>query len=243
MKEPLVSWLYAQTLPGGQRCKAAARGPDTTACEAQLERSSTTEFWPQQFSGGTITTGFLGSPPLQRSEYFVAAESTSDIAATVSFAAAHNLRLVIKGTGHDFLARGNARSPGTLMLWTHRMQGIAWSTDGAHTVTLAAGVRWGDAYDSAQQRGRFVLGGHCESVGAVGGFPAAGGWGSFSRAFGTAADNMLSAEVVTADGAVSTVSEGARPELFFALRGGGGGTFAAVSSITCPRPPGAVKRH
>ena len=47
---------------------------------------------------------------------------------------------------------------------TSVLEGVAWSTDGAHTVTLAAGVRWGDAYDSAQQRGRFVLGGHCESV-------------------------------------------------------------------------------
>ena len=174
-------------------CTTGSGGEDT-ACTLALNRSELTEFWTQKFPAGSITTGFMGSGALVPSEYAVAAASPADIAAAVRFANFANLRLMVKGTGHDFFGRGNARHTGSLLLWTHRMQSVSWSSDN-QTVTVAAGVRWEDVYMQGQERGKFVLGGHCDSVGAAGGFVLAGGWGPFSRRFGTAADNVLSGAV------------------------------------------------
>jgi len=82
------------------------------------------------------------------------------------------------------------------------------------------------------ERGLFVLGGACASVGAAGGFPQGGGFGMFSKRYGTAADNMLAATVVIATGEVLKVNETSNSDLFWALRGGGGGTFGIVTSLT-----------
>jgi FAD/FMN-containing dehydrogenase len=77
-----------------------------------------------------------------------------------------------------------------------------------------------------------VQGGGCVSVGAAGGFPQGGGFGSFSRRYGTAAGNMLEAEVVLASGEIVVANEAQHADLFWALRGGGGGTFGVVTRLT-----------
>jgi FAD/FMN-containing dehydrogenase len=96
---------------------------------------------------------------------------------------------------------------------------------------------------SAQDR--YAQGGGCTSVGAAGGFTQGGGFGSFSKRYGTAAGSVVEIEVVTADGQVVVASEARHPDLFWALRGGGGGTFGIVSRMTVathapPRTLGAA---
>jgi FAD/FMN-containing dehydrogenase len=159
--------------------------------------------------------------------------------------------VAVKGTGHDYLGRSGA--PGALLIWTHRMRrttvhdsfcaaGTPPGTEGrpaagAPALTVAAGTRWLEAYRALEGSGRLVPGGGCNTVGAAGGFTMGGGYSSFARRFGTAAGSVLEMEVVTANGAVLVVNEHQHPDLFWALRGGGGGTFGVVTSVTYATHP------
>ncbi len=110
-------------------------------------------------------------------------------------------------------------------------QGCPASTAQA-AVTLDAGADWIQAYSAVTTRaGRYVQGGGCTTVG-VAGLIQSGGFGSFSKHYGTAAAGLLEAEVVTADGKIRTVNRCMEPDLFWALKGGGGGSFGVVSRIT-----------
>ena len=99
-------------------------------------------------------------------------------------------------------------------------------------VSLGAGCVWLEAYDAVTTKaGRYVQGGGCVTVG-VGGFVQGGGFGGFSKGFGTGASNLLEAEVVTADGQVRIANDCTNSDLFWALKGGGGGTFGVVTRLT-----------
>jgi len=177
----------------------------------------------------------------------VAAEDANDVAAAVDFARRHRLRLVIKGTGHDYLGRSSA--PDSLLVWTHRMRrvsvhdaftprGCPAGQAGTPAVSVEAGTRWLEAYQEVTvKHGRYVQGGGCTSVGAAGGFMQGGGFGSWSKKYGIAAASMLEAEVVTADGRLLIANGCQNQDLFWALRGGGGGTFGIVTRVTLMTHP------
>ena len=98
-------------------------------------------------------------------------------------------------------------------------------------ISLGAGCIWLHAYQAAAAARRYVQGGGCTTVG-VGGLLLGGGFGSFSKRYGLAAASLLEAEIVTADGAVRIVNATREPDLFWALKGGGGGTFGVVTRFT-----------
>ena len=99
-------------------------------------------------------------------------------------------------------------------------------------VTVGAGTIWLQAYDAVTTKaGAYVQGGGCTTVG-VAGLIQSGGFGSFSKHYGMAAAGLLEAEVVTADGKVRIANACTNADLFWALKGGGGGTFGAVSKLT-----------
>jgi FAD/FMN-containing dehydrogenase len=184
--------------------------------------------------------GWVDAWTFQPSDYAVAAESAADIAAAVDFARTNRIRLAVKGGGHSYF--GNSNAPRSLLVWTRRMESIelddAFLPKGAPAdhrplpaVTVGAGALWGRVYDKVAKAGGYVQGGGCLTVG-VAGFTLGGGFGSLSKAFGTGAANLLEAEVVTADGRVRTANAWSEPELFFALRGGGGGSFGIVTRVT-----------
>jgi FAD/FMN-containing dehydrogenase len=191
--------------------------------------------------------GWLGAWNAAPSAYAVVAESPDDIAAAVNFAREHRLRLVIKGTGHDYLGRSNA--PNSLLVWTHKMrrvtlhdlfvgQGCPSTYKGIPAVTVEAGTRWLEAYQEVTvKNGRYVQGGGCTSVGVAGGFIQGGGFGSWSNKYGLAAAGMLEAHVVTADGKLRVANACQNSDLFWALRGGGGGTFGVVTQVTLMTHP------
>jgi FAD/FMN-containing dehydrogenase len=200
----------------------------------------------QDLSGGTESQGYHGAWTALPSAYAVVAADSGDIAAAVTFAAKHHVRLVVKGTGHDYLGRSTA--PDSLLVWTHRMRDIvvqaAFVPRGCATaapvpaVTIGAGARWLEAYQEVTgKHRRYVQGGGCTSVGAAGGFLQGGGFGSWSRKYGLAAASLLEAEVVTVDGTVVTANECSHPDLWWALRGGGGGTFGVVTKVTLKTHP------
>lgn len=202
----------------------------------------TNPFEIQEHAGGTQSAGWLRAWKAAQSEYAVAAASAEDVVAAVRFAKEHNLRVVIKGTGHDYLGRSSA--PRSLLIWTHNMRKVelvdAFVAQGCpntdapiKAVSVGAGTRWLEAYDEVTvKHHRYVQGGGCTSVGAAGGFVQGGGFGSFSKKYGTAASSVLEAEVVTADGELRVANRCQNQDLFWALRGGGGGTFGVVTKLT-----------
>lgn len=97
---------------------------------------------------------------------------------------------------------------------------------------VGAGTIWMQAYDAVITRGgAYVQGGGCTTVG-VAGLIQSGGFGSFSKHYGLAAAGLLEAEVVTADGDIRIANACTNPDLFWALKGGGGGSFGGVSQLT-----------
>jgi FAD/FMN-containing dehydrogenase len=222
------------------RCRSGGHDTDCPAALARLRNPYLIEDDPAGFH----TTGWFGAYDARPSPVTVAAETAADIAVAVGYARDRGLGLVIKGTGHDYLGRSSA--PGSLLVWTHRMRDVtvhdaftpAGNRDqGVPAVTIGAGTRWLEVYQALAPRGRYVQGGGCTSVGAAGGFTQGGGFGSFSRRYGTAAGNVLEAEVVTAAGEILVASAGQHRDLFWALRGGGGGTFGVVSRLTMRTHP------
>lgn len=189
----------------------------------------------------TQTSGWVDAWTSAPSIYAVAAAETADVVAAVNFAREHNLRLVVKGGAHSY--QGRSCSADSLLIWTRPMnditlhdafvpQGCAGRLAPQPAVTVGAGAIWMEAYEAVTtEAGRYVQGGGCTTVG-VAGLIQSGGFGSFSKNYGLAAAGLLEAEVVTADGAVRVANACTNPDLFWALKGGGGGSFGVVTRLT-----------
>ena len=216
-------------------CREAPIG---TACRT-LFRELKNPYYIGDEVGLTQTAGWIDAWTLEQSAFAVAAESAADVAAAVDFAREHNLRLVVRGGGHSYLGASNSRD--SLLIWTRRMAGIELhdafvpqDTNGTPlpAVTVGPGAVWGHVYNAVTTKGaRLVQGGGCLTVG-VAGLVLGGGFGSYSRMYGTAAASLLEAEIVTADGAVRIANAATNSDLFWALKGGGGGTFGVVTRLT-----------
>ena len=213
---------------------------DSAAAE-RLKKEIRNPYFIADEPGLTETLGWVDAWATKPSVYAVAARDASDIAAAVNFAHENDLRLVVKGRGHSYLGASNA--PDSLMIWTRHMTDIeansAFVPHGGQgkiapqpAVTMGAGTYWLQAYQAVTTHGgRYVQGGGCTTVG-VAGLVLGGGFGSFSKRYGTAAGSLLEAEVVTADGKIQIASPFINPDLFWALKGGGGSTFGVVSKLT-----------
>ena len=190
--------------------------------------------------GLTQSLGWVGAWTSRPSVYAVATQTTQDVVAAVNFAKANNLRLAVKGGGHSY--QGSSNAADSLLIWTRAMNAIvlhdAFVGAGCEghaepqpAVSIEAGAIWGHVYNEAAVKGgRYVQGGGCLTVG-VAGLVLGGGFGSFSKAYGTAGANLIEAEVVTADGEVRIANACTNPDLFWALKGGGAG-FGIVTRVT-----------
>lgn len=174
------------------------------------------------------------------SAFVVDARKTADVVTAVDFARRHRLRLVVKGGGHAY--QGTSCAPDSLLIWTRPMRDVVLHDEfrpegcgteaGRPAASIGAGALWLDAYRHVTTRGgRYVQGGGCTTVG-VAGLIQGGGFGSFSKRYGLAAGGLIEAEIVTADGRVLTVNRCSHPDLFWALKGGGGGSFGVVTRLT-----------
>jgi FAD binding domain len=214
--------------------------PDNSSCQ-DVFKNLENPFYIGDQPGLTQTLGWAHAWTTKPSVYAVAARNAEDIAAAVSFARENRLRLVVKGGGHSY--QGTSNAPDSLLIWTRHMNDItmqdAFVPKGCESkqapqraVTLGAGTIWIHAYDTVTTKGgHYVQGGGCTTVG-VAGLIQSGGFGSFSKHYGLAAAGLLEAEVVTADGKVRVANTCMNPDLFWALKGGGGGSFGAVSRVT-----------
>ena len=219
-----------------------ARASSEPTCR-QIFRQLKNPYYLGDEVGLTQTLGWVDAWTSQPSVYAVAARTKNHIVAAVNFAREHNLRLVVKGGGHSYQGTSNAAN--SLLIWTRKMNAItlhdAFIPAGcvgrsARAVTVEAGALWGQVYDMVTTHGgRYVQGGGCMTVG-VAGLIQSGGFGNFSKAYGLAAANLLEAEVVTADGTVRIANDCTNPDLFWALKGGGGGSFGVVTRLTLRTP-------
>jgi FAD/FMN-containing dehydrogenase len=224
---------------------ACAAEPQGSAC-LEVLKNARNPFYLGDQPAGTQVSGWLDAWSPAASVYAVAARGAADVAAAVNFARLNNLRLVVKGGGHSY--QGTSNAPDSLLLWTRAMnavslhdafvgKGCRGKQDPTPAVTVDAGVMWIDAYDAVTtQAGRYVQGGGCTTVG-VAGLVQSGGFGSMSKGFGTAAAGLLQAEIVTADGVVRTVNACSNPDLFWALKGGGGGSWGVLTKLTLRTHP------
>jgi FAD/FMN-containing dehydrogenase len=219
--------------------EACMPAPSSDAC-SRLFKALKNPYFIGDDPALTQTLGWVDAWVSRPSVYAVAARHTADVVAAVDFARENRLRLVVKGGGHSYQGTSNAAD--SLLVWTHRMAATRLheafvpagceGTPPSRAVSVGAGALWSHVYDAVTtQGGGYVQGGGCMTVG-VAGLVQSGGFGSFSKAYGTAAGSLLEAEVVTADGAVRIANACSHPDLFWALKGGGGGAFGVVTRLT-----------
>jgi FAD/FMN-containing dehydrogenase len=149
---------------------------------------------------------------------------TADVAAAVDLAREQGFEVSVRGGGHN--VSGRAATDGGVMIDLSLMKGIHVDPAG-RTVRAQGGVTWAELNRETQAHGLAVTGGVVSTTG-IAGLTLGGGFGWTMSTTGLAADNLLSAEVVTADGRVLTASESENADLFWGLRGGGG-NFGVVT--------------
>jgi FAD/FMN-containing dehydrogenase len=238
-----AQWAELDTKVGGQLLQvrspleACRSAPESAECAAVI-RSLKNPWYIGDNVALTQTSGWVDAWTSAPSAYAIAARNTADVAAAVDFARAHRLRLVVKGGGHSY--QGTSNSADSLLVWTRPMDRIeihdAFTGQGCRdaaqpAVSIGAGAVWLHAYAAVAKAGRYVQGGGCLTVG-VAGLVQSGGFGSFSKRYGTAAASLIEAEVVMADGAVRIANACTNPDLFWALKGGGGGSLGVVTRLT-----------
>ncbi|KAF7377556.1 hypothetical protein MSAN_00177900 [Mycena sanguinolenta] len=154
------------------------------------------------------TTCGQGDVPL----YAVEAETVADIQAAVKFSSTHNLRVVVKSSGHDYLGRSTA--PSSLLIHTR---------NGVYAQTV---------YEQGKVNGKIAVGPAAATVCLGGGWVQGAGHSALSPALGLGADNALEFEIVVASGELLNVNQKSHPDLFYALRGGGAGSWGVMVSAT-----------
>jgi FAD/FMN-containing dehydrogenase len=240
------SWEKLKQDVGGNLIKvespfaACENAPDSASCQ-EIIRNLRNPYFIGDQPGGTQTSGWVDAWTSAPSAYAVAVRNTADVVAAVNFARENNLRLVVKGGGHSYQGTSNAAD--SLLIWTRAIrkitlhdtfvaQGCSGTQAPLPAVTVEAGAMWIDTYNAVTTKaGRFVQGGGCATVG-VAGLIQSGGFGSFSKKYGMAAAGLLEAEIVTADGLVRTANACTNPDLFWGIKGGGGGSLGVVTKVT-----------
>lgn len=175
--------------------------------------------------------------------YVVNATEPKHVQLAVNFARNTGVRLVVKNTGHDFLGKSGGKD--ALSIWTHGFKSIDYIEEyvdekmnySGPAFKAGVGVQAFEIYKAAHEKGRIVVGGEGETVGVMGGYIQGGGHSPLTGLYGTGADNVLSYEAVTADGEFVVANSTSHTDLFWALRGGGGSTFAVATSVTVKAHP------
>ncbi|MFC5286144.1 FAD-binding oxidoreductase [Actinokineospora guangxiensis] len=169
----------------------------------------------------------------KREPLAVASPSTADhVKACIESAAASALPIAARSGGHSYA--GYSTPDRGLVVDLAAMADIEVRDDG--TAVVGAGARLIDVYTALAERGRMIPAGTCPSVG-IGGLTLGGGLGVLSRKYGLTCDNLVGATVVTADSRQLGVSAEEEPDLFWGLRGGGGGNFGIVTDFTFATHP------
>jgi FAD binding domain/Berberine and berberine like len=162
----------------------------------------------------------------QRPAAIVRPVSEADVIAAVDFARLHGLRVAAQSTGHGAAPLGCLAD--TLLVSTRGMREVRVDPAG-RVARVQAGARWQDVVEAAAQHGLAALAGSSPTVGAAG-YTLGGGQSWLGRTYGFSANNVQAIELVTADGRLIRADGCTEPDLFWALRGGGG-SFGVVTAV------------
>jgi FAD/FMN-containing dehydrogenase len=163
----------------------------------------------------------------QQPELIAFPETEADVASIVTFARENGLRVAPQRTGHNAAPLGSLED--TLLLKTDRLQGVELDVANL-SARVRAGVKWENVVPQASDLGVAALHGSTPDVSIVG-YSLGGGLGWYARKHGLAANSVTAIELVTADGRLVRTDLEHEPELFWALRGGGGGNFGVVTAL------------
>ena len=152
--------------------------------------------------------------------------SGADVTEVVRFAGRTGLAVITRGGGHSYVG---ASTSGTGVVLDLRRLGAVSHDAASRTATIGGGARLIDVYNELGAHGVSIPSGSCGSVG-IGGITLGGGIGMASSAYGLTCDAVVAADVATADGRLRTVDAAREADLFWALRGGGGGQFGIVTA-------------
>lgn len=172
--------------------------------------------------------------------YYIEVRNANDAVQAFKSAKKCGGKLAIKNSGHSF--QEDSSQKGALMLWTRNLQSLKRNEhfvpegcsphDTHNTITTGAGVNCGEAYEFADKNNATILCAYSPTVGLSGGWVQNGGHSVMSTALGLGADRVVQFTVVTPDGVVRVANKCKNTDLFWALRGGGGGTFGLVIDST-----------
>lgn len=174
-------------------------------------------------SARKVWNGMIDKHP----QYIVRPQNEQDIISAVKFAAANMMPLAVRGGGHNVGGFGTCDKG--MVIDLSLMRDISIDPQN-RTARVQGGITWGELDKAAQQHGMATTGGLISETG-VGGLTLGGGIGWLMRQHGLTVDNLLSVRIVTSDGTVLTANENENPDLFWAVRGGGG-NFGVVSEFT-----------
>jgi FAD/FMN-containing dehydrogenase len=155
--------------------------------------------------------------------------NAADVQSAVRWAVARGVPIRARSGGHNYAGYSTLGGNG-VVLDLRNMRGISVAR-GNGSVTIGTGSQLIDVYAALAAHGTTIPAGSCPSVG-IAGHALGGGMGLAGRQFGLTTDNILSAQIVTADGRLRTINSRSNPDLLWALRGGGGGNFGVVTSLT-----------
>ncbi|KAL2149832.1 hypothetical protein VTH82DRAFT_7508 [Thermothelomyces myriococcoides] len=247
LNESLAGRLLRPTPPGAV-CHSGEGADESPECTAVREQWSNYEFhqndpvsvfW-NNFANDTCLP-FPGAPCSGQGYpvFVINATEPRHVQLGVQFAKKHNIRLVVKSTGHDYIGRSNA--PNSLSIWTHHMKDIkthrSFRLKGCNTtikkpaVTVGAGTQMWDLYSALDRVNQTVVGGGGKTV-SVGGYLTGAGHGLLAPTHGLGADQVIEMELVTPNGDIITANECQNEDIFWAMRGGGGSTFGVLTSIS-----------
>ena len=184
---------------------------------------------------GSTTPGAVWNAIIdRRPAVIVRCRGTADVVAAVSFAGDRGLPVSVRGGGHN--VAGHAVADGAVTIDLSAMRGVRVDAERA-TAFVEGGATWADVDRTSQAYGLATPGGLISETG-VGGLTLSGGIGWLRSRYGLAIDNLLAADVVTADGRVVHASEAEHADLFWALRGGGGNFGVVVGFVFALHPVG-----
>jgi FAD/FMN-containing dehydrogenase len=163
----------------------------------------------------------------RRPAVIVRCRSTDDVVAAIRFARENGTEISVRGGGHN--VAGRAVADGALMIDLAEMKSV-WVDPEQGIVTAQGGLTWAELNSATAEHGLAVTGGAISTTG-IAGLTLGGGLGWLMAKYGLAADNLVAVELVTAEGEVLDVSADSHPDLFWAVRGGGG-NFGVATTLT-----------
>ncbi|CBF80472.1 hypothetical protein AN8405.2 [Aspergillus nidulans FGSC A4] len=232
-----INGTLIRTTPAASSCYPGNPFNAPTNCTEVMAHWSYAAYhaaWPESIDYSIFTNHSCLPPGVDGNE--------AQIMIAMKWADDRNIRVVIKGTGHDL----NGRSTGAyaLSIWTHNLSHFrhdpAWRIPGtnstADVVVLGSGNNWGSAYTAVHSINRALVGGEDATVG-LGGLVQNGGHGLLSSTHGLASDNLYQVTVITPDGRRLVANDVQNKDLFWAVRGAGGGQFGVATEFVLATHP------